>query len=226
MGYDHRIGFEFLKPGPGWGGSCFPKDTQALLRIAEENDFDFALLRGAVENNRAQFDSVAARVISMVGGAGTPRDTPTPDPLAGVTVAAWGLAFKAGTNDIRDSPALEVIKRLVASGARVQAYDPAVDVAPGPIDVVFDPYDAVRGADVLVVLTEWPEFATADLQKVRELMATPCIVDTRNVLPPMVARTLGFRYDGFGSHQIELADARETADLWADGGLARLQRTG
>jgi UDPglucose 6-dehydrogenase len=178
MGHDRRIGFEFLKPGPGWGGSCFPKDTRALLRIAEDCDFDFTLLRGAVEGNRFQFDSIAGKVERMVGGS-----------LAGLTVAAWGLAYKAGTDDMRDSPALEVINRLVAAG-------------------------------VLVVLTEWAQFAEADLQKVRELMAVPRIVDTRNVLRPVVARALGFAYDGLGMRidgtramEIDLAAATEDATL-------------
>lgn len=187
MGHDRRIGFEFLKPGPGWGGSCFPKDTRALLRIADDCGYDFTLLRGAVQSNTAQFDSVAAKVERMVGGS-----------LAGVTVAAWGLAYKAGTDDMRDSPALEVIDRLVAAGAHVQAYDPAVTSAPAPIEFMSDPYDAVRGADVLVILTEWPEFAEVDLEKVHELMAVTRIVDTRNVLQPAVARALGFAYDGLG----------------------------
>jgi UDPglucose 6-dehydrogenase len=209
MGHDRRIGFEFLKPGPGWGGSCFPKDTRALLRIAEDCDFDFTLLRGAVEGNRFQFDSIAGKVERMVGGS-----------LAGLTVAAWGLAYKAGTDDMRDSPALEVINRLVAAGARVQAYDPAVTVAPGSVELMSDEYDAVRGADVLVVLTEWAQFAEADLQKVRELMAVPRIVDTRNVLQPVVARALGFAYDGLGMRidgtramEIDLAAATEDATL-------------
>jgi UDPglucose 6-dehydrogenase len=209
MGHDRRIGFEFLKPGPGWGGSCFPKDTKALLHIAENHGYDFSLLRGAVESNRAQFDSVAAKVRRMVGGS-----------LAGKTVAVWGLAYKAGTDDMRDSPALEVIDRLVTEGARVQAYDQAVTNAPGLVDLMSDEYNAVRGADVLVILTEWSHFADADLEKVGELMASPCIVDTRNVLQPTVARTLGFAYDGIGlplhrpvGEEIDLAAAREDALL-------------
>jgi UDPglucose 6-dehydrogenase len=187
MGYDRRIGFEFLSAGPGWGGSCFPKDTQALLRLAEDCDFDFRLLRGAISDNRARFASVAAKVERMVGGS-----------LAGVTVGVWGLAFKAGTNDLRDSPAIEVVTRLVSAGADVQAYDPAVRTPPDPITLMPDAYDAARGADVLVVLTEWPEFARADLQKVYEVMAAPRIVDARNVLCPDAARAIGFEYDGIG----------------------------
>lgn len=187
MGYDRRIGHESLSPGPGWGGSCFPKDTRALLRLAEEYDFDFKLLRGAIDDNKSHFDLVAAKVERMVGGS-----------LWGATVAVWGLAFKAGTDDVRESPAIEVVNRLLSAGARVRAYDPAVRNAPDTVAMMPDAYDAVRGADVLVVLTEWPEFATADLQKVYELMARPRIVDARNVLASSVARDLGFTIDSMG----------------------------
>jgi UDPglucose 6-dehydrogenase len=187
MGYDRRIGHEALSPGPGWGGSCFPKDTRALLRLAEEYDFDFRLLQGAIDDNRSHLDLVAAKVERMVGGS-----------LWGATVAVWGLAFKAGTDDVRESPAIEVVNRLLSAGARVRAYDPAVRNAPDAVAMMPDAYDAVRGADVLVVLTEWPEFGTADLQKVYELMARPRIVDARNVLASSVARALGFTIDGMG----------------------------
>jgi UDPglucose 6-dehydrogenase len=187
MGHDRRIGFDFLSPGPGWGGSCLPKDTKALLRLAEDYDHDFNVLRGAIDDNRAQSDSVAARVEWMAGGS-----------LVGANVAVWGLAFKAGTNDLRDSPALEVIARLVSAGAAIQAYDPAVQIAPEGVTLMPDLYDAVRNADILVILTEWPEFAHADLEKVRDLMAAPRIMDARNVLPSQHAGTLGFLYEGVG----------------------------
>ena len=187
MGYDRRIGHDFLSPGPGWGGSCFPKDTRALLRIAEEHDFDFGLLRGAIEDNRRQFDLVAARVEQMAGGS-----------LSGATVAVWGMAFKAGTDDTRESPAIEVITRLISAGARIQAYDPGVRSTPEGVALMPDAYDAARGADVLVVLTEWPEFARADLQKVYEVMNAPRIVDARNVISRPAARALGFTIDSTG----------------------------
>jgi len=188
MGYDKRIGFEFLRPGPGWGGSCFPKDTQALIRIGDEAGYDFSLLRGVVEVNKEQHERVVAKVERLVGGA-----------LAGVAVGVWGLAFKAGTDDTRDSPAVEVVRRLRQRGAEVRAYDPvASPVGLQDITRVDDPYAACEGAAILVVLTEWDEFRWLDLGKVKGLMETPRIVDARNLLDPSVARRKGFTYEGLG----------------------------
>ncbi len=188
MGYDRRIGFEFLKPGPGWGGSCFPKDTKALIRIGDDAGYDFSLLRGVVAVNKEQYERVVAKIERLAGGS-----------VDGVTVGAWGLAFKAGTDDTRDSPALEVIRRLQGRGAVVRAYDPAAAaVGLDGIGRVEDPYAACEGATVLAVLTEWDEFKWLDLDKVRGLMANPCIVDARNLLDPAVARRKGFTYEGLG----------------------------
>jgi len=190
MGYDKRIGFEFLKPGPGWGGSCFPKDTRALVKIAEDAGYDFNLLRGVISVNDEQYERMAAKVERMAGGS-----------LNGKVVAAWGLAFKARTDDLRDSPAIEVIHRLQRRGATVRAYDPAI-LGPRPalegIDVHVDPYSACEGADVLVVLTEWDEFRWLDFAKVAGLMSAARIVDTRNILEPPLIRRRGFEYEGVG----------------------------
>jgi UDPglucose 6-dehydrogenase len=191
MGYDKRIGFEFLKPGPGWGGSCFPKDTRAMVHIADEYGYDFDLLRGVIAVNDEQYERMADKVDRMVGGS-----------VAGATVAAWGLTFKARTDDLRDSPAIEVLRRLRERGATaVRAYDPGVQSA-SPllegIDVVADPYAACEGADVLVVLTEWDEFRWLDFAKVAGIMRTARIVDTRNLLEPAAVRRRGFAYDGLG----------------------------
>ena len=188
MGYDKRIGFEFLKPGPGWGGSCFPKDTRALIRIGDEAGYDFSLLRGVVAVNEEQYERVVAKVERMVDGT-----------LAGATVGAWGITFKARTDDPRESPSLEVVRRLQDRGASVRAYDPAA--SPAGLDDITrldDPYAVCEGADVLVVLTEWDDFRWLDLDKVRSLMASPRIVDARNLLDPAVARRKGFRYEGMG----------------------------
>jgi UDPglucose 6-dehydrogenase len=192
MGYDKRIGFEFLKPGPGWGGSCFPKDTKAMVRIAEDHGYDFDLLRGVISVNEEQYERMADKVERMVEGS-----------IAGLTVAAWGLTFKARTDDLRDSPAIEVLRRLRARGASlVRAYDPGVADASSPllhgVTVVPDPYAACEGADVLVVLTEWDEFRWLDFAKVAGLMHHPRIVDTRNLLEPAAVRRRGFAYDGLG----------------------------
>ncbi len=188
MGYDRRIGFEFLKPGPGWGGSCFPKDTKALIRIGDDAGYDFSLLRGVVAVNQEQHERVVAKIERLAGGS-----------VDGVTIGAWGLAFKAGTDDTRDSPAIEVIRRLQDRGSVVRAYDPAAAAAGlDGIGRVDDPYAACEGATVLAVLTEWDEFKWLDLDKVRGLMANPCIVDARNLLDPAVARRKGFTYEGLG----------------------------
>jgi UDPglucose 6-dehydrogenase len=187
MGYDRRIGFEFLKPGPGWGGSCFPKDTRALVHIGEEVGYDFSLLRGVIDVNEEQYERVLAKVERLAGGS-----------LEGCKVAAWGLTFKARTDDTRDSPALEVIKRLQAKGATVRSYDPQARRLPEEIDRCAEPYAACEGATVLAVLTEWDEFRWLDFDKVRELMREPCIVDARNLLDPAVIRRKGFTYEGMG----------------------------
>jgi UDPglucose 6-dehydrogenase len=190
MGYDKRIGFEFLKPGPGWGGSCFPKDSRALVHIAEEAGYDFGLLRGVIDVNRAQFERVVDKVERMVGGS-----------LQGSTVAVWGLTFKARTDDLRDSPSLSVIGRLRARGATVRAYDPAVKALPADtvdVTVCADPYAACDGAAVLVVLTEWDDFRWLDFDKVKGALTAPRIVDARNLLDPAKLRRRGFEYVGVG----------------------------
>jgi UDPglucose 6-dehydrogenase len=193
MAYDRRIGSDHLSPGPGWGGSCFPKDTNALIQVGEAHGYDFALLKEAIAANEKQFDFVADRVESMAGGW-----------LDGATVAAWGLTFKAGTDDLRDSPALAVLRRLKSRGAQLKTFDPTV---PHLADRYFadlgmehcaDPYTACEGANVLVVLTEWPEFREADFAKVASLMATSHVVDTRNVLDPSTVRRAGLTYCGMG----------------------------
>ncbi len=190
MGYDHRIGKEFLHPGPGWGGSCFPKDTIALARIAEDAGYDFSFLREVLRVNDEQFDRTAQKVIDALG----------PEP-SGKRVGVWGLTFKAGTDDLRQSPSLEVIKRLIAAGVEVHGYDPAVK---GPIpevsglNVCSDPYTAVKEAEVLVVLTEWDEFRWLDLDQVSTQMSGRAVVDARNILDGHALRRRGFSYRGTG----------------------------
>lgn len=192
LGYDKRVGFDFLRPGPGWGGSCLPKDTSALVHIAESAGYDFALLRGAMAANDEQRERVVVKTEQAVGGE-----------LQGRSVGVWGLTFKAGTDDRRGSPALEVIGGLRARGAVVRAFDPTVE--PGTVaddldglTLCSDPYEASRGAVVMVLLTEWDELRWLDFAKVRDLMAQPSVVDTRNLLDPVALRRLGFAYAGVG----------------------------
>jgi len=194
MGYDKRIGFEFLKPGPGYGGSCFPKDIRALIRISEDAGYDFDLLRGVDAINDEQFARVVAKVQRMTGGS-----------VDGQVVAAWGLTFKARTDDLRQSPAIEVLRRLSDLGARVQAYDPAVppsaadsDVRLDGISVGADPYGVCDGAGILVVLTEWDDFRRLDFDKVGAALEHKRVVDARNLLDPAALRRRGFTYEGIG----------------------------
>jgi UDPglucose 6-dehydrogenase len=191
MGYDQRIGFEFLHPGPGYGGSCFPKDTAALLYTARRSGFDFSLLEGVVEVNRRQHERMVDKLRGLVGGS-----------LGGQTVALWGLTFKANTDDLRDSPALVIARRLLEEGARVRAYDPeagerASALVPG-LEVVADPYDACEGAAALAVLTEWDEFRWLDFDRVLAALAQPRVLDARNLLDPAALRRRGFTYEGVG----------------------------
>jgi len=187
MGYDKRIGFEFLRPGPGWGGSCFPKDTRALVRIAEDAGYDFDLLKGVIAVNEEQKERITAKVVQAANGS-----------LQGATVAVWGLTFKARTDDQRDSPALDIIRRLTAQGAAVRAYDPTVTGALPGMEVCADAYAACEGAAVLVVLTEWDEFRWLDFAKCRAAMDGAALVDARNLLDPASVRRQGFAYTGVG----------------------------
>lgn len=187
MGYDKRIGNEFLRPGPGFGGSCFPKDTSALIKIAEDAGYDFRLLKGVVEVNEEQFERVVRKVVSAAGGS-----------VEGVKIGAFGITFKARTDDTRKSPAIEIIKRLQALGAEVTAYDPAVDGDIEGISVVGDPYAACEGAEVVVLLTEWDEFKWLDVDKLSEVMARRRVVDARNLLDRNRFRQAGFAYEGIG----------------------------
>ncbi len=192
LGYDKRIGFEFLRPGPGWGGSCLPKDTRALLHTAGEAGYDFSLLAGAIESNEQQLVRVVSKVAEAGGGS-----------VRGATLAVWGLTFKANTDDRRDSPSLEICHRLAKLGATVQAFDPTVDpdTEAEDLDGLWlsgDPYEAVSGAQVLVVLTEWDEFRWLDFSRVLAAMRQPSIVDARNLLDPAAVRRMGFTYTGIG----------------------------
>ena len=191
MGYDPRIGFQFLHPGPGYGGSCFPKDVNALLYTAQSAGYQFELLEGVVEVNRSQHERMVKKVRAAVGGS-----------LSGAVVGVWGLTFKADTDDLRDSPALVICRRLLEEGATVQAYDPAAgERAQGllaDLDLRSDAYDAAEGADAVLLLTEWDEFRWTDFERVAGLMRRAAIVDGRNLLDPAALRRRGFTYDAVG----------------------------
>ncbi|KAA2261190.1 UDP-glucose/GDP-mannose dehydrogenase family protein [Solihabitans fulvus] len=187
MGYDRRIGASFLQPGPGWGGSCLPKDTHALSQVAGSVGFDFPLLQATIDTNARQRHRVVQKVREAVGGS-----------LAGARVGLLGLTFKAGTDDLRDSPALAVADLLREQGARLTAFDPGVREGLSDVTVVTDPYEVARGADAIVLLTEWPEFRSLDWNRVTELMAGDTIVDTRNHLDRDALDRAGLCWRGVG----------------------------
>ena len=190
LGMDPRIGSEFLNPGPGWGGSCFPKDTRALVKIAEGNGYDFALLRGVIQTNDEQYERIALKVVELCGGS-----------VKGKVIASWGLTFKAHTDDLRDSPAIAILTLLHEMGAVIHAYEPSATGAYAAfpwIELFSSAVDACRGADALAVLTEWPEFSGVDVNNVAVVMKSLSVVDGRNVLNPETWKSAGFAYRGVG----------------------------
>jgi UDPglucose 6-dehydrogenase len=191
MGSDKRIGENFLRPGPGWGGSCFPKDSRALIKIAEDAEYSFDLLKGVITVNDQQFDRVVDKIRIAAGGN-----------LSGKVVTVWGLTFKAGTDDLRDSPAIAIVERLIKFGARVQAFDPTVtNVRSGiPKDLVIasSSAEATSKADVLAVLTEWDDFKWISPTTIATTMAGKQIIDARNLLDRKEWERAGFTYQGIG----------------------------
>ena len=185
IGLDHRIGPHFLQPGPGYGGSCFPKDTAALIAVAGDAGYDFQLLRAVIEADHEQRRRVAEKVRQAAGGG-----------LHRRRVAMWGVAFKAGTDDVRESPALRIARLLQADGAEVVAYDP--EAQSDELTMASDPIAAATDADVLLVATEWPEFATVDMTRVAAVMKGHRVVDARNLLDSASVRAAGLDYWGLG----------------------------
>ena len=196
IGSDRRIGREFLRPGPGWGGSCFPKDSHALVHVAASHGYDFSMMRGVIAVNDEQRERMVRKVQHAAG---------TND-LNGMTISVLGLTFKAGTDDLRDSPSLAVINRLRELGATVKAYDPTTT---GTLSQIQESFlsgisvqqsidEAMIEGDVLVILTEWPEFMSLDLERAKTLLSGSAIVDTRNLLDPQTVRAAGLSYDGVG----------------------------
>ena len=197
IGLDRRIGSAFLAPGPGWGGSCFPKDSRALVRIAADHGYDFALMRGVIEVNEEQRRRMVDKITSAVGRDGD---------LSGITVGVLGLTFKSGTDDLRESPSLVIIDMLRRRGARVIAHDPTVstpltDLQASRLEgivIVDAPLEAGREADVMAIMTEWPDYGSVDLVALAAVMRGRMIVDMRNLLDPTVVRSVGLDYMGVG----------------------------
>ena len=187
IGQDKRIGNQFLKPGPGWGGSCFPKDTRALVKIAESAGYDFELLRGVIDFNEIQFDRIVDKVRKAVGGN-----------LAGKNIAVLGLTFKAHTNDLRDSPALRIVDQLKMQGASINAFDPTVTKPLPQTNLCKTAIDACALADAILIATEWPEFASLDPSEIGTVVQSKNMIDARNILDADLWRAAGFTYQGVG----------------------------
>ena len=191
MGMDNRIGRYFLHPGPGYGGSCFPKDTTALLSVAKEYGAESRIVEAVVEVNDRQRAKMVEKIERLMAGE-----------IKGKQVAVLGLSFKPETDDMREAPSVDIIRALIERGARVRAYDPvaaeqARKVLPD-VEYAPDEYEAADGADVLVFMTEWNQFRALDMQKIKGLMRVPRIADLRNIYEPQRMRELGFDYAGVG----------------------------
>ncbi len=191
VGLDNRIGGKFLHAGPGYGGSCFPKDTLALTRTAQENDAPLRLIETVVEVNDARKRAMADKVIAACGGD-----------VDGKTVSVLGVTFKPNTDDMRDAPSLEIIPALQKAGARIRAFDPAGTVEAEKlfenVEFVSGPYFCAEGADVLVIITEWNEFRALDLKRLKSIMNAPVLVDLRNIYTLEEATNAGFAYTSVG----------------------------
>lgn len=190
VGADRRIGTNYLSPGVGYGGSCLPKDVLAFIALATHFDYEFELLRAVDAVNTGQIESFVNKVKSQLGT------------LKGRKIAVLGLAFKPNTDDMRDAPSVKIINHLLALGAKVTAYDPqamenAKKIIP-QISYAKDVYDAMRGQDVLLIVTEWPQFSEMDLKRARTLLKNPIIIDGRNLLDPQIVRSHGINYVGIG----------------------------
>jgi UDPglucose 6-dehydrogenase len=191
IGLDNRIGRKFLNAGPGYGGSCFPKDTLALMKTARDNNAPIELIEATVRVNSARKQKMAQKIIEAVGGS-----------VAGKTIAVLGLTFKPNTDDMRDAPALDIVPTLQAEGAKVRAFDPeGMNEAKHMLkDVQFasGPYDCVQNADAVVIITEWDQFRALDLDRIKDALKTPTLIDLRNIYSPADMKAKGFHYVSVG----------------------------
>lgn len=190
MGMDNRIGRKFLHPGPGYGGSCFPKDTRALTTVADKYGIETRIVDAVIEANDRQRDAMIPKIEKLVGD------------LTGKRIGVLGLSFKPETDDMRESPAIDIIAGLIKRGATIKAFDPVAmkeskEYLPA-IEYATDEYDAINGADIMVIMTEWNQFRALDLERVKSLLNEPKVVDLRNVYEPAEMREAGFEYVGVG----------------------------
>jgi UDPglucose 6-dehydrogenase len=187
MGLDRRIGQKFLHPGPGYGGSCFPKDTRALLEVARQHDSNVQIVEAAIRVNERQRKLCLEKILDMFDGD-----------ISGKAIGVLGLSFKPETDDIREAPAIDIIQALVSKGARIRTFDPVAmdnckELFP---DLIYcnDPYNVSEGSDVLVFITEWNQFRKLDMVRIKTLLKAPNIVDLRNIYEPSKMNALGFKY--------------------------------
>jgi UDPglucose 6-dehydrogenase len=190
MSLDPRIGGQFFNAGLGFGGSCFPKDVAALNHIGKRHGVPFRILPGVLETNKRQRDSFVRKVAGLAG------------PLRGKTLAVWGLAFKPDTDDLREAPSLDILPKLLKMGARIRAYDPvamplARKVMP-KVKYCANAYEAAKGADAVLILTEWNEFKEVDLHHLKNILKRPLMVDGRNLYDPSLMAAKGYLYAGMG----------------------------
>ena len=190
MGLDQRIGSKFLHAGPGYGGSCFPKDTLGIAKIAEKYGYRFEIVRSVMKVNEKQKERMVAKVKEALGN------------LKGKTIAVLGLSFKPNTDDMREAPSLKIISSLQREGAKIRAYDPkAMEVARKifkKIEYGKDPYDVAKGSDALLIITEWNQFRNLDLKRLQKMMKSPVFLDFRNIYEPAKMREMGFKYFAVG----------------------------
>jgi len=192
IGSDSRIGKRFLFPGVGYGGSCFPKDVQALAKTAEENNYDFKILQSVMEVNKKQKSILSGRIKKYFG-----------ESIANKTIGIWGLSFKPNTDDIREAPALIIINELLAAGAKVKAFDPEAmgnvkELLGNKIIYCENQYEAIEDTDALAVITEWNVFRTPDYDRIKSSLKEPVVFDGRNVYDPEDMKQRGFIYNSIG----------------------------
>ncbi len=192
MGSDTRIGKRFLFPGVGYGGSCFPKDVQALAKTSEESDYDFKILKSVMNVNRLQKEVLSNKIINYFNGD-----------INGKTIAVWGLAFKPETDDIREAPAITIVSRLLNRGAKIKAFDPEAmqnfskEISTG-IEYCSNQYEALEGADSLAIITEWSVFRSPDFERMKNILNSPVVFDGRNLYEKRTMENLGFHYESIG----------------------------
>jgi UDPglucose 6-dehydrogenase len=188
MGQDSRIGSKYLQPGPGWGGSCFPKDVRALRVIAENSSISMTLLSASLDSNEKTFRRMTDKVESELGNS-----------LIDKKICVWGLAFKAGTDDLRDSPSVAIIERLIGRGASVVAFDPVIkSTSIKSLKVVKSIEESYEAADAILLLTEWEEFKQINPESIKSNLKNLILIDTRNVLDRKTWIKSGFKYVGNG----------------------------